>query len=209
MKITAIRTQRRERERLNIEVDGTFRLALPGEIVLRRGLRVGDDVTEDDLREMEAEELAWKARQASLNLLSYRPRTADELKRRLARKDFSEELAAATVHDLQEKGLVDDAAFAESFVRDRSRLRPRGRRRLVQELRAKGVDRETAESAIGEVLEDEGTSEVDLARAAAARWAPKPGEDRRAARRRLYGFLARRGFGADAIRTVMDEIAES
>lgn len=209
MKITAIRPQRRERERLNVDIDGEFRLALPREVVLRRGLGVGDEVGEDDLRELEAEDLAWKARQASLNLLSYRPRTADELKRRLARKDFPDEVAAATVHDLQGKGLVDDAGFAESFVRDRSRLRPRGRRRLVQELRAKGVDPATAEAAIDEVLETEGTTEVELARAAAARWTPRPGEDPRAARRRLHAFLARRGFRADAIRTVIDEIAGS
>lgn len=209
MKITAIRSQRRERERLNIEVDGEFRLALPAEIVLRRGLRVGDDVGEDDLRDMEAEDLAWKARQASLNLLSYRPRTAQELKRRLARKDFPDDVAAATVDELEAKGLVDDSAFAESFVRDRARLRPRGRRRLLQELRAKGVDRATAESVIGDVLDEEGTSEVELARAAAARWSPKAGEEPAAARRRLYGFLARRGFGADSIRTVMEEIAGS
>lgn len=205
MKITAIRAQRRERERLNVHVDGEFRLALASEIVLRRGLRVGAEVTERDLAEMEAEDLAWKARQASLNLLSYRARTASELRRRLERKEFPEAVAAATVEDLRAQGFVDDAAYAESFVRDRVRLRPRGKRRLMQELRAKGVDPATAASAIAEVLEGEETSEAELARAAASKWSPRAGEDTASARRRLYAFLARRGFGADAIREVMED----
>lgn len=206
MKITAIKAQRRERERLNVHVDGEFRLALASEVVLRRGLRVGADITESELRELEAEDLAWKARQASLNLLSYRPRTARELQRRLQQKEFPEELAAATVEDLRARGLVDDAAYAESFVRDRVRLRPRGKRRLIQELRAKGVDPDIAATAIAEVLEVEETSEAELARAAAAKWSPRPGEDPGSARRRLYGFLARRGFGSDAIREVMEDL---
>lgn len=206
MKITAIRPQRRHRERLNVHLDGEFRLALPAELVLRRGLRVGDDLTEADLRDLEAEDVAWKARETSLNLLSYRQRTATELKRRLERKEFPEEVAAATVRELEARGLVDDAAYAASFVRDRVRLRPRGKRRLVQELRGKGVDPELAASVIGEVLDSQETSELDLARAAAAKWSPRQGEDPRSARRRLYAFLARRGFGADPIRAVVEEM---
>ncbi|HET7230820.1 MAG TPA: regulatory protein RecX, partial [Longimicrobium sp.] len=85
------------------------------------------------------------------------------------------------------------------------RLRPHGRRRLAQELRAKGVDDETARTAIDEVMEREDASEHDLARAAAARWKPRPGEEPERARRRLHAFLARRGFGGDVVREVVDE----
>lgn len=209
MKITAIRSQRRERERVNVYVDGEFRFALSTEVVLRRGLRAGLEITEGEIRELEADDLVWKAREAALTLLSYRARTARELQRRLERKDFPEQVARAVVDDLSSRGLVDDDAFAESFVRDRVRMRPRGRRRLVQELRLKGVDPAAAESAISRVLKCEDASELDLARRAAARWTPRVGEEPRSARRRLHGFLARRGFGSDAIRTVLNEIERS
>lgn len=205
MKITAIRTQRRSEERVNIDVDGEFRLALAHEIVVREGLRPGDVVDEARLARLEAADQRWKAREASLELLSYRARSARELERRLRRKDVPEDVAKRTVAELEERGLVDDAAFAESFIRDRVRLRPKGRRRLVQELRARGVDVETAEAAVGGVMEMEDVSELELAREAARRWSPRPHEDPRSARRRLYGYLARRGFGTDAIRVVMEE----
>jgi regulatory protein len=206
MKITAIEPQKHHPERVNVHVDGAFRLALAQEIVFRASLRAGDSITEQRIQELEGEDQRWKAREASLNLLSYRPRTARELERRLRRKQFPEGVAESTVEELVDKGLVDDSAFAESFVRDRVRLRPRGRRRLVQELRAKGVDAETAEAAVGEVMETEEVSELELAREAVARWTRRPGEDPQRARRRLYSFLARRGFGGETVRRILEEV---
>jgi regulatory protein len=205
MRITAIEPQRLHPERVNVHVDGAFRLGLSAELVLAEPLRVGDEVDEARLAQLEVKDQAWKARDAALSLLSYRARTSVELKRRLKRKGFDDEVAAATVERLDRLGVVDDAAFAESFVRDRVRLRPHGVRRLGQELRAKGVDEDVARAAIAEVMEREGANELDLARAAAARWKPRPNEDPAAARRRLTGFLARRGFAGDAVREVVRE----
>lgn len=205
MIVTAIEPQKHHPERVNVHVDGAFRLALAAELVLAERLRVGDEVDEARLAELERKDQAWQARDAAMVLLSYRPRSAAELRRRLARKGFAAEVVDATVERLGDLGVVNDASFAETFVRDRVRLRPHGRRRLRQELRAKGVDEETAAAAIDEVMEREDASELDLAREAAARWKPRPGEERDRARRRLHGFLARRGFGSDAIRQVLEE----
>jgi SOS response regulatory protein OraA/RecX len=68
------------------------------------------------------------------------------------------------------------------------------------------VNADEAQEAITEVFEREDVSEVELARAAAAKWRPRAGEERPKARARLHAFLARRGFGGDAIREVMDEV---
>ena len=205
MRITAIEPQRLHPERVNVHVDGASRLRLSAELVLKERLRVGDEVDDARLAELETMDQPWKARAAALSLLSYRARSSAELKRRLKRKGFDEDVAAATVERLDDLGVVDDAAFAESFVRDRVRLKPRGPRRLAGELRAKGVDEETARAAITEVMEREEATELDLARAAAARWKPRPGEEPARARARLQAFLARRGFGDDAVRTVVRE----
>jgi regulatory protein len=205
VKITRIEPQKNHAERLNVHVDGAFRLALAAEIVLAEGLRAGDEISEARVAELEGRDQAWKAREAALNLLAFRPRTATELRRRLREKGYAPEIVDACVERLGETGMVDDSSFAEMFVRDRVRLRPHGKRRLTQELRAKGVDGEMAQAAIDGVMERENTTETDLARQAASRWRTRPGEDRQSARRRLYGYLARRGFGAEAIMAVLDE----
>jgi regulatory protein len=209
MRITALQPHARNPERVHVHVDGQPRLTLSAELVLTLGVRLGDEVDEARLEELERRDQPWRAREAALSLLSYRPRSAAELRRRVARKGFDAEVVDACVETLGNVGVVDDAAFAETFVRDRVRLRPQGASRLRQELRARGVDAETASAAIGEVMEVEDASEVDLARAAAARWKPRPGEERDRARRRLHGFLARRGFGGDAVRTVLAEKLDS
>ncbi len=206
MKITCIEPRKRRAERVDVHVDGELRLTLAQEIVLREGLRVGDEFSEARIRALEGEDLRWKVQEAALSLLSFRARTTTELRRRLLRKEFLEEVVDECVAGLAERGLVDDASFAEAFVRDRVRLRPRGARRLVQELRARGVDADTAAEAIGEVMEHEAVSELDLAREAAARWPRRGGEDPQRARRRLHGFLARRGFGGDTVRQVVQEV---
>jgi len=205
VKITAIQSQKNHAERLNVHVDGAFRVALAAEIVLAEGLRVGDPLTEARILELEARDQTWKAREAALHLLAFRPRTAAELRRRLREKGYAPEVADGVVERLGETGVVDDSSFAEMFVRDRVRLRPKGKRILAQELRAKGVDGEMAQAAIEDVMERENTSDIDLARQAAARWRPRPGEDPQGSRRRLYGYLARRGFGSEAIMAVLDE----
>jgi regulatory protein len=206
MKITAIEPQKSGAERVNVHVDGAFRLALGAEIAFHERLHAGDEVTEERLEELERMDAAWRAREAALVLLSFRPRTAAELRRRLCEKGFSTEVATEVVERLDELKLVDDGAFAETFVRDRVRLRPKGKRLLAQELRVRGVDAETADGAIADVLERAGATETDLARHAAAKWHPRPGEEPRKARARLHAFLARRGFSGDAIRDVADEV---
>lgn len=205
MKITAITPQKNNPERVNMHVDGEFRLALGADVAWGAHLHAGDEVTEAQLADLERQDRLWKAREAALVLLSFRPRSAQELRRRLREKEFPEEVVEECLGGLEGMGLVDDAAFAATFVRDRVRFKPRGVRRLAQELRTKGVDAETAHEAIRGVFEDAEVSETELAREAAAKWSRKPGEDRNRARNRFYGFLARRGFGGDAIREVMDE----
>jgi len=206
MKITAIQPQKNHPDRVNVHVDGAFRLALGAEIAWSAHLHVGDEVTDALLAELERRDLGWKAKEAALALLSFRPRTEVELRRRLKEKEFPKDVIEECVAGLGKLGLVDDSAFAATFVRDRVRLKPKGRRMLAQELRTKGVDMDTAHEVIDEVLANAEVSETDLAREAAAKWSPKKGEERNKARQRFYAFMARRGFGGDAIREVMDEV---
>jgi regulatory protein len=205
MKITALRRQQRRPDRVNVYVDGALRLTVPEEVAIRAGLRVGLDVAEATLASLEALSAAGRAREAALALLSHRPRSERELRQRLRRRDLPEPAIDEAVSQLAGVGLVDDAAFALAFVRDRLRNRPRGRARLHAELSARGVAPEAAGAAISHALRESDTTELDLARRVAVRFRSRPGEERLRAERRLYGQLARRGFSADTIRQVVGE----
>ena len=207
MKITALPPQKHDPDRLSVFVDGEFRMGLSAEVALAGNLRVGDTVDEARLLELERRDRGWQAREAALRLLSARPRSVAELARRLRMKGYEPEIGEEVIARLRDLGMIDDAAFAGTLVRDRVRLKPQGSRRLANELRAKGVDDETARAAIRETMDGEQTDERELARRAAEKWRPRAGEEPARARRRLHGYLARRGFDAEVIREVLDEAA--
>jgi regulatory protein len=215
MKITRI-ARHPNRERVRIHLDGADqpRLELALDLLLRAGLAVGDPLDDARIAELEVEDEGFRARDAALRLLAQRARSVAELRQRLERRQIAAPVVEKTLAWLDELGYLDDRAFAESFVRDRLRLRPRGRTGLLQELRRKGVDGATAEAATEAVLASEDVDETGLALDTARAWARKNarvvadatagGDARQRARRRLYGHLARRGFAPGSIRSAID-----
>ncbi|HEX6924506.1 MAG TPA: regulatory protein RecX [Longimicrobiaceae bacterium] len=209
MKIVAIEKVAGARERVRLRLDSGEAVELAAEVVYRAGFRDGEEVASCVLEEALLQDLAWRAREAGLRLLAHRPRTVSELRLRLARKGFPPEVVERCLEELAGKGLLDDGAFAEMFARDRVRLQPRGRRRVLGELRAKGVQAETADAALDQVFAEEEVDELSLARQAARRWRRRSGEDPRRARQRFMAFLARRGFPSEVARRVAEEVLGS
>jgi regulatory protein len=216
-KITAIkRHPRKERVRLYVDGEGEPRAELALDLVVRAGLAPGDPLDDATLAPLLREDAVYRARDAALILLSHRSRSRAEIRRRLGRRDVPPGVIDETVAWLEERGYLDDAAFSDAFIRDRLRLRPRGRLGLLSELRRKGVAEATAAAAVDRVLEDEGVDEATLALDAADAWARKnrtalrkagrSRDDRERVRRRLYGHLARRGFAPDAVRAGIDRV---
>ncbi|MYA32985.1 MAG: regulatory protein RecX [Gemmatimonadales bacterium] len=136
-----------------------------------------------------------------LRYLSVRPRSRREVERRLWRDRIDQAAIQHALERLAALGYLDDSQFAASFARDRIRLRPCGTRRMQSDLLARGVSREDADRGISEAMAEEGaTEEALLQRVAAARMRRLTGADPSRARRRLFDYLARRGFAASRIR---------
>ena len=220
MKVLRIQVLPRKKNRVLVHLealDGMEPLEIALDVVERSGMHVGDSVTATDLAQLQEDDTKWCTRQAAYHLLSYRPRTEQELRARLRAKGFAHAPVEWCLRLLEERGLIDDHAFASAFVRSRIRLRPRGRFRLTQELRQKGVSAEVAKEAIDHAFSNEETSERDLACAAVRGWLDRQGAtlieslagtdrpERERARRRLHAFLSRRGFGSDVIRAGLEE----
>ncbi|MBC3185382.1 regulatory protein RecX [Corynebacterium sp. zg-331] len=136
-------------------------------------------------------------RESALGLLDYRARSRRELQRRLLDKDYDPALVTEVLNDLQEVGLVDDAAFAQEWVRQRSRGRGKSSRALAQELKDKGVADRECQEALGQISrEEERETARGLARKKASGIKEVPRDYRGQAKdlRRVVGVLARRGF---------------
>jgi regulatory protein len=145
----------------------------------------------------------------ALNMLAFQPRSSRDLRRRLIQKGEPEAWVDAAIVRLEARGLLDDAQFARQFTRSRVLGAGASKRRLQQELFKRGVSRETADAAIGEVLVDEEVDEGAVVERAAAKKLRSLGKlDPATRRRRLYAFLARKGFDGQAIREAMAKVLD-
>ena len=143
----------------------------------------------------------------ALEALTRRARSTAELERWLAERDHAREHIELSIARLKELGYLDDAQYALAFARSRAMARGMSRRRIRSELVHRGVAREVIDAAIAEVMEDEGVDEHALVEAAALkklRGMSKLEPDVR--RRRLYAFLARRGYAADLVRETVAKL---
>ena len=153
-----------------------------------------------------AEDQEAVARKILLDQLTGQARTRSELAGKLAKKGVPDDIAARLLDRFEEVGLVDDDAFARSWVQSRQPGKGLARRALAQELRRKGVDDEVARAALDEVDPDD---EVEAARTLVRRKLRTVARlDRDVAVRRLTGMLARKGYPAGVcFRVVREELA--
>lgn len=198
MIVTSLQRQPRRR-RVNVFVDRRFALSLALSLAQEKGIHAGMTVDDAELARLRAEDERHTAYEAAIHLLSYRPRSEREMRQRLRRRGVAPRVIDETVTRLRDSHYLDDAAFAQFWRENRQTLSPRSGRLIRSELLSKGIDAATATSTV-EGFDDEESAY----RAAAKRLKSLQGDDFEVFRRRLGGFLARRGFSYDIIRRVVD-----
>ncbi|MDD5568728.1 MAG: regulatory protein RecX [Candidatus Omnitrophica bacterium] len=148
-------------------------------------------------------EIFDKARDYAFFLLKFRLRSENELIQRLKLKKIPEKTIKELVAFLKEKKFIDDNIFAKAWINSRLR-KPLGLRRVKQELRQKGVDKEIIESQSSGVTDYSETDTVlDLAK---RRLNILKGTDQVIAKRRVYAFLLRRGFSPEIVIDTLNQL---
>jgi regulatory protein len=146
----------------------------------------------------------------ALNYLALRARSTAELRRRLLDKGADSADVEQVLDRLTQQGLLNDTDFARQFARTKLLTAGASRFRIARELTRKGVSREVADRAVQTLVEEEGVDpSAAIRRVAEKKWRTLAGLDDATARRRLYAFLARRGFNPDEIRSVMHSITDT
>ena len=200
--ITALTLQKRDKERVNVFLDGTYAFSLSLNAAL--GLKRGQHLSPADIERLQGEDEAQQAYLYALRLLAYRPRSRVEMEQRLRQKGYAAAAIAAALERLRAKNHLDDEAFARYWLDQRERFRPRGARALGYELRQKGVDRETIDHVLTDV--DEATLAWQAVASKLDRWR---GLEPVALRKKIMGFLHRRGFAYDTARRVCQRALEA
>jgi len=148
-------------------------------------------------------DLSQKALEYAFLLLKYRLRSENEIRLRMKNKKFAQDVIEKTVTFLKEKRFIDDDIFAKAWVDSRIK-RPLGLRRIEQELKLKGIDKEVIQAQVARVKEDYAEEDVvkGVVRSRLKRLSAK---DAQGIKRKMYAYLIRRGFSPEV---VYDAVAE-
>jgi len=198
-KITAISVQKKNPNRVNIYLDGEFAFGVAR--ITAAWLKNGDELTDEKIAKLLAEDsLEWAFQQAML-FLSYRARSEKEIRQNLRKHEMSEEVIEHTLERLRKAGLANDNDFARIWVENRSTLRPRSKKALAIELRQKGLNDEVIQDSLSGVDEESLAYETGLKRATRFK-----GYEWAEFRKKLSEFLARRGFSYPVIAPIVSRI---
>jgi regulatory protein len=152
-KITALKVQARNKNRVNVYLDGEFAFGLVKIEAVR--LRLGQELSGADVERLKQADTAETAYEQALKFISYRPRSESEVRQHLKKKELSDSEIENVLARLRNAGLVNDEAFAKYWVETRAAFRPKGKRALKAELRAKGVAVPDVETALADTNDAE------------------------------------------------------
>lgn len=217
MKITAITAQQKDKNRVNIMVDGKYRFSLDIYQYADLGIRVGKDYTDEELTELETESQFGKMYARALEYCLMRPHSAREVRDYLYRKTREQKIRnrktgeittkpgigmhiTERVFDrLVEKEYINDNNFARYWVENRNMTKGSSARKMRAELQSKGVDK----SIIDEQLQQsERSDEGEIKKIIAKKQSRYPD------RQKFMQYLARQGFSYDDIKSALDQDSE-
>lgn len=208
MKITSISAQVRDQNRVNVFVDGKYRFSLDAYQLIDLGIKVGLKYDEVQLIALEQESQYGKVYARALEYCLMRPHSGCEVRDYLYRKTrstcdkkgelkvgVSTEITSRVFNRLVEKGYIDDVKFAHYWVENRSVLKGVSHRKLVAELRTKGVE--------GSIIDQEFSTSArndndEIQKAILKKRSHYPDD------KKLMAYLARLGFDYDDIKQALN-----
>ncbi|MCK6625372.1 MAG: RecX family transcriptional regulator [Anaerolineae bacterium] len=185
--ITALQIQKRNKERVNVFIDGQFALALTA--IAAASLRKGQLLSDAEIERLKADDELDKAYNSAVRYLGYRPRSQAEIERHLHDKGYAPEVAEHVIARLRQEQYLDDEAFAQFWLENRERFRPRGRQALRYEMKQKGLDPAVIENTLADLDEDE--SAWSAIEGKFYRWKSLEEQE---FKQKVMAFLSRRGF---------------
>jgi len=200
-KITALRTGRGPRKRVNIFLNGKFAFSLEAEVAAKERLQVEQVLSVEQIEALARSDHFQRCLNAAVNYLGYRPRSESELRGRLHQRGFDGDEVEAVITRLKEQGVVDDMAFAQFWKDNRESFSPRSRRLTSLELRRKGVANDIIDRVVDVIDDDDSAYRAALIKARGL-----PRSDYQSFRRRLGEYLKRRGFGYGAINHAVERV---
>ena len=199
--ITDIKSQRRDKNRVNVFMDGQFAFSLSYNQA--QLLTVGQELSSVEMANLLESDNVEKAYEKALGFISHRPRSVLEVSNRLKKYGIDSKVAEEVISRLKEKYVLNDTDFALLWVENRSTFRPRGKLLLRKELLSKGISDNDIEIALSEVEES-----ADARQLAYSKLSKYNDLTLDSLRQRIWSLLSRNGFDYSIVNDVVTEIVQ-
>ena len=197
--ITDLKLQKRDKERLNVHLDGQYAFSIA--VALSGNLKVGQQLTSKEINRLKNLDSFERAKASAFRYLSYRPRSTAEVRNYLVGKGFDPSVVEETIDRLKELEYLDDRSFASFWLEQRERHSPRGKFAIRHELRQKGISNAIIDEVAADIDDEELAYRAAVKKAAG--WRELPREQ---FVRKMGGFLERRGFGYPVVIEITNRI---
>lgn len=204
--ITKIEVQKRNKERVNIYLDGEYAFAISAELVYKEGLAVKMEVDTAKLKEVADKESYIRCKDSALRIIERSYKTEKEVREKLKLKGYDDRHIEKSIEFLKEYNFLNDDTYAKAFISDK--LSSKGRQKIKYDLIKKGIDNAIIEEQLSNINEDsERETAFNLAQKK-LRVIRKSESDEYKISGKLYRFLISKGYSYDITKSVVRKAME-
>lgn len=202
--VTALNPQVGAPNMTSVFIDGAYAFGVLTDLVIRNQLHVGKELDEEDISILLQDEAILRARSIAQGYLAHAPRTAYQVRKRLAGRGFSGHEIDRVIRDLMDLGHIDDRKYAAEYAAARFNHKGYGPERIRHELLADGVPNDDISAAIAanfnpENLAIRGKMMLEKFQSRVHGTLPER-------KKKLTGYLIRRGYGYNMARDLVQDV---
>lgn len=203
-KITKIEIQKRNKERVNLFLDGEYAFSISAELVYKEGLKVNSEINEEKIKSIAESENYIKCKESALRMIERNFKTEKEVKDKLKLKGYDDDSIENSVRFLKEYNFVNDRAYTKAFINDK--LKTMGSQKIKYSLIQKGIAKEVIEEELSDLnKENEKSVALNIAKKKLSAIKNKE-NDKYKISGKLYRFLISKGYESNIINDIVKEV---
>ncbi|OPJ55561.1 recombination regulator RecX [Alkalithermobacter paradoxus] len=206
-KITKLEFQKNNSDRVNIYIDNNFFMGVYADIVYSLNLKVGKEVDNIDLYNLINEEMYLKSKDFALKTISYSPQTEKNMRKKLSKKEFDENIIERTIEFLKKYNFINDEDLAKKVASDNININKFGKNKIKYNLYNKGIDKNTISKTLSDIIDDDKEFENAL-HLGRKKLEKIKDDDKSKVYRKLASHLSYKGFDHEIIKKVIRKLLD-
>ena len=206
MIITKLEIQKKNKHRYNLYIDDKFNCGIHEDVIINLNLKTGMAVDENFFQNILQVEQQAKAKSDALQYIGYRMRSILEVEKKLLDLGYEPSMITNTIEFLKEHNLLNDSAFAQAYISDKSNISRHSLRRIKYDLNKKGISDSTFEEACKDYLKKDEENLMYLLPIKYKSLKKRHGDQAYILEQKLFAFFYQKGFSIDTIKDVYRRI---